>query len=59
MFNIGENKKAFIDISFAGKDLIKGGFVNPLAPEWYVKTVEAFCNNNNIPFEGRSILYDA
>lgn len=38
-------------------DFIQGVLVHPLAPSWYVETVRTFCENNGIPFEGKSTLY--
>ena len=36
---------------------IKGVMVHPLAQQWYVDTVKMFCEINNVPFEGKSMLY--
>ncbi len=55
---IGEYKKNSIDISYEGKNIIKGVMVTPFAPDWFVDTVKQFCENNNIDFEGKSALYD-
>lgn len=38
-------------------DFIQGVLVHPMAPSWYVDTVRTFCENNGIPFEGKSSLY--
>lgn len=45
-------------ISFAGiNNFIQGVEVHPLAPEWYVQTVEQYCMEHNVFFEGKSKLY--
>ena len=53
------NKRVIIrKVSFAHcADFIQGVLVHPLAPSWYVETVRTFCENNGIPFEGKSSLY--
>lgn len=38
-------------------DFIKGVLVHPLAPQWYVDTIQRYCDENNIRFEGQSTLY--
>lgn len=45
-------------ISFAGiNNFIQGVEVHPLAPEWYVRTVEQYCMEHKVFFEGKSKLY--
>lgn len=39
------------------ENFIKGVMVNPHAPDWYVNTINRYCEINNIPFEGKSDLY--
>ena len=57
-FNLNESKKCQ-KVSFADiPNFVKGILVNPHAPEWYVQTVKKYCELNNIPFEGKSKLYD-
>lgn len=43
----------------AASDFITEVLVTPLAADWYVELVEGICNQNNIPFAGKSHLYDA
>ena len=38
-------------------NFIQGVQVHPFAPQWYVDTVEQFCSQHSIPFEGKSQLY--
>lgn len=45
-------------ISFAGiNNFIQGVEVHPLAPEWFVQTVEQYCIEHKVFFEGKSQLY--
>lgn len=57
-FNLNQSRKnqkvSFADIP----TFIQGILVNPHAPEWYVQTVKKYCEINNIPFEGKSKLYE-
>ena len=58
MLNIGKRQISTQTISFETiPNFIEGVLVHPLAPNWYVKIVEEFCLRNNIPFEGKSMLY--
>ena len=59
LLNIGENCKRTKYVSFSHiQDFISGVMVHPMAPGWYVEVVREYCNRNNIPFEGKSTLYD-
>lgn len=56
--NVGKCMETTSNISFAHiPNFIKGVLVHPLAPNWYVRTVEEFCKRNNVKFEGQSTLY--
>lgn len=59
LLNVDEFKKTTLDISFEKKpNLIRGVMVNPFAPEWFVQTVETYCIDHKLPFEGKSKLYE-
>lgn len=48
-----------LDISIPNiHDFIKGVVVHPLAQEWYVNIVKSFCEYFDIPFNGKSDLYN-
>lgn len=56
-FNICQDNK-IQSVSFEHIDnFIKGVMVNPHAPDWYVDTISKYCELNDIPFEGKSTLY--
>lgn len=56
-FNIYQDTK-IQSVSFQHIDnFIKGVMVNPHAPDWYVNTINRYCELNEIPFEGKSDLY--
>lgn len=58
LLNAGNAKRTSIDVSFDNiPDFIAGVKVHPLAPEWYVGVVEEYCRRNNVPFDGKSTLY--
>lgn len=58
LLNIGINKQRVKDISFEHiPEFIGGVMVHPQAPQWYVAVVQEFCKRNNIPFDGKSMLY--
>lgn len=57
--NIGNERKKTLEISFADiPNFIDSILVHPLAPDWYVDIVREYCVRNNVPFDGRSQLYD-
>ena len=57
LLNLGDKRKETKEISYAQiSDFIDGVMVHPLAPEWYVETVNEYCRINNIPFESKSKL---
>lgn len=59
MLNIGNKSKQTEDVSFSHiPGFIAGVLVHPLAPGWYVDIVQEFCARNEIPFEGKSTLYN-
>ena len=59
MLNIGNKSKQTEDVSFSHiPGFIEGVLVHPLAPGWYVDIVQEFCARNEIPFEGKSTLYN-
>lgn len=51
-----KNKVKSIDFSGVS-NFIEGVLVNPFAADWFCDTVEPFCDNNGIGFEGKSKLY--
>lgn len=56
-FNICQDRKIH-SVSFEHiENFIKGVMVNPHAPDWYVNTINKYCELNDIPFEGKSKLY--
>jgi len=58
LLNDGNAKRTTLDVSFENiPDFIAGVKVHPLAPEWYVNVVEEYCRRNNVPFDGKSTLY--
>ena len=58
LLNIGTMAKETLDISFSHMpQFIDGVMIHPFAPEWYVDIVKDFCDNNSVPFEGKSNLY--
>ncbi len=58
LLNIGKDSKKTCEISFSHiSGFIEGVLVHPMAPEWYVEIVQAYCKQNEIPFEGKSNLY--
>lgn len=59
ILNLGDLAVKTNDVSFEHiPGFIKGVMVHPLAENWYVDVVKEFCENNNIPFEGKSMLYN-
>lgn len=56
-FNVCQNTKIHL-VPFEHIDnFIKGVMVNPHAPDWYINTIKKYCELNDIPFEGKSDLY--
>lgn len=53
----GEKKSYTIQIENPS-DIITNVLVHPFAQDWYVEIIERFCNTFNIPFGGKSDLYD-
>ena len=55
-----DNVSKYKDVSFAGiDDFVRNVEVNPLAPDWFIGTVEHFCSKNGLKnaFVGKSPLY--
>ena len=58
LLNMGNSCTQTKAVSFSHiTEFISGVMVHPMAPEWYVEVVQEFCRRNNIPFEGKSALY--
>ncbi len=52
------NKQCVKYISYAHiPDFIESVIVHPNASNWFVDTVKYFCENNEISFQGKSVLY--
>ena len=58
MLNVGPDRQKTLDISFGNiPTFISGVKVHPLAPDWYVEVVNEYCKRNDVPFDGKSLLY--
>lgn len=59
LLNVGKYAQKTKDISFKHiPNFIESVLVHPLAPEWYVNIVREYCLKNEIPFDGKSALYN-
>ena len=56
--NINQKKKSHQVLFGHIPGFIKSVIVHPLASGWYVDTVKTYCKLNNVPFEGKSNLYN-
>lgn len=58
LLNVGNNRTETIEVTFKEiPQFFAGISVHPMAPEWYVNIVGEYCARNDLPFEGKSMLY--
>lgn len=59
IFCLGDTSSPIKRIGFEGiTDFIKSVTLHPLAPSWFDKTLEKYCAENTLKYNGKSNLYD-